>query len=69
MRVELWGEVACKEFDDSAISFLLKGSVEHLSVFRQVVGLVLKATSLVAALYLGDFTGYELLCGAAVRLR
>jgi hypothetical protein len=54
MRIELRGEVACEEFDDLAILFLLKGGVEHLSVFRQVVGFVLEATSLVSVPYLGD---------------
>ena len=65
MRIELRGEVACEEFDDSAILLLFKGGVEHLSVFRQVVGFVLGATSLVSVSYLGDFTGYKLLCGSS----
>jgi hypothetical protein len=64
MRIELRGEVPCEEFDDSAILFLLKGGMEHLSVFRQIVGFVLGATSLVSVPYLGDFTGYEFLCGS-----
>ena len=65
MRIELWEEVACEEFDDSAILLLFKGGVEHLSVFRQVVGFVLGATGLVSVSYLGDFTGYEFLCGGS----
>ena len=65
MRVELRGEVACEEFDDSAILFLLKGGMEHLSVFRQIVVFVLGVTSLVLVPYLGDFTGYEFLCGSS----
>ena len=68
MRIELWGEVACEEFDDSAILFLLKGGVEHLSVFRQVVGFVLGATGLVSVSYLGDFTGYEFLRGGSCEI-
>ena len=35
-----------------------------MSVLRQVVGLVLEATVLVAAAYPGDFTGYEFLGGS-----
>ena len=69
MRIELRGEVPCQELDDSAILFLLKCGVEHLSVFRQDVGLVLGTTDLVLVAYLGDFTGYEFLSGASVRLR
>ena len=65
MRIELWGEVASEEFDDAAILFLLKGGVEHLSVFRQIVGFVLEATSLVSVPYLGNFTGYKFLCGGS----
>jgi len=68
MRVELRGEVACEEFDDSAILLLFKGGVEHLSVFRQVVGFVLGATGLVSVSYLGDFTGYELLRGGSCEI-
>ena len=61
MRIELRGEVSCQEHDDSAILLLLEGGVEHLSVFRQVVGLVLGATGLVSVSYLDNFTGYEFL--------
>ena len=68
MRIKLWGEVACEEFDDSAIWFLLKGGVEHLSVFRQVVGFVLGATGLVSVSYLGDFTGNEFFCGGSCEI-
>ena len=68
MRIELRGEVTCEEFDDSAILFLLKGGVEHLSVFRRVVGFVFGATSLVSVLYLGDFTGYEFLRGGSCEI-
>ena len=65
MRIELRGEVPCQELDDAAILFLLEGDVEHLSVFRQVVGFVLGATGSVLAAYLGDFTGYEFLSGGS----
>ena len=58
VRIELRGEVPCQELDDLAILFLLKCCVEHLSVLRQVVGLVLGATSLVSVAYFGDFIGY-----------
>jgi hypothetical protein len=65
MRVELRGQIACEEFDDLAILFLLKGEAEHLPVFRQVVGFIMGATSLVSVPYLGDFTGYEFHCGGS----
>ena len=68
MWIELRGEVACEEFDDSAILFLLKGSVEHASVFRQVVGFVLGAVSLVSVPYLGNFTGYEFVRGGSCEI-
>jgi len=68
MRVELRGEVACEEFDDSAILLLFKGVVKHLSVFRQVVGFVLGATGLVSVSYLGDFTGNEFFCGGSCEI-
>ena len=49
-RVGLGGrEFSCEKFDDSAVLFLLKCGVEHLPVFRQVVGFVLGPTVLVAA--------------------
>ena len=35
-----------------------------MSVLRQIVGLVLEATGLVAVAYLGKFIGYELLGGS-----
>ena len=67
MRVELRGEVPCQKLDDAAILFLLEGGVEHLSVFRQVVGFVLGATGLglVSISYLGGFTGYEFFSGGS----
>ena len=68
VRIELRGEVPCQELDDSAVLFLLEGGVEHLSVFRQVVGLVLGATGLVSVSYLGDFTGYEFLSGGSCKV-
>ena len=68
MRVQLWGEVPCQELDDSAILFFLKCVMEHLSVFREVIGLVFGAACLVAAAYLGDFTGYEFLGGGSCEI-
>ena len=68
VRIELRGEVPCQELDNSAILFLLKCCVEHLSVLRQVVGLVLGATSLVSVAYFGDFTGYEFLGGGGCEI-
>jgi hypothetical protein len=47
---------------------LFKGVVEHLSVFRQVVGFVLGATGLVSVSYLSDFTGYKLLRGGSCEI-
>ena len=49
--------IKLQELDDSAILFLLKCCVEHLSVLHQAVGLVLGATCLVSVAYFGDFTG------------
>ena len=68
MRIELQGEVACEEFDDSAILFLLKGGVEHLSVFRQVVGFVLGSSGSVLVSYFGDFTGHEFVSGGSCKV-
>ena len=68
VRIELRGEVPCQELDDSAIQFFLEGGVEHLSVFRQVVGLVLGATGLASVAFLGDFTGDELLSGGSCKI-
>ena len=59
MRIELRGEVPCQE---------LECGVEHLSVFRQVVGFVLGATGLVSAAYLGDFIGYNFLGGGSCEI-
>ena len=62
------GRSPCQELDDSVILFLLKCCVDHLSVLRQVVGLVLGATSLVSVAYFGDFTGYEFLGGGGCEI-
>jgi hypothetical protein len=63
MRGELRGEVSCEEFDDLAILLLFKGGVEHLTIIRQVVGFVFRATGVVSVSYFGNFTGYEFLDG------
>ena len=41
---------------------------KHLSVLRQVIGLVLRATCLVAVAYFGDFAGYEFLSGGSCEI-
>ena len=70
VRIELRGEVSCQELDDSPILFLLKCGVEHLSVLRQVVGLVFGAISVWFRLRtLAISLAMNSLVGAAVRLR
>ena len=68
VRVKLRGEVTGEEFDDSVILFLLEGGMEHLSVFRQVVGIVLGATGVVSVSYFGYFTGDEFLSGGCCEI-
>ena len=68
VRVKLRREVSGEKFDNSAILFLLEGGMEHLSVFRQVVGFVLGATGLVSVSYFGYFTGDEFLSGGCCEI-